>query len=629
MANERTLQLSELRYRRVFEAAHDGILILNADTGRIEDANPFMTELLGYTHDQFLGRHLWEIGLFKDIEQSKTAFRELQEKGYIRYEDLPLQDKNGVHRQVEFVSNTYDVGDQKAIQCNIRDITQRKLAEQQLAYFSAIVDASHDAIIGKTLEFIVTSWNASAERLYGYSAEEAIGHSIGILQPGDRPNELPSLMAKVTHGESIDNFPTIRRRKDGTLINVALTLSPIKDAKGHTIGVSAIARNITEAVRMAQQLQEQTEQLAREARSKDEFLAMLAHELRNPMAPICNGIDVLRILPPSGEEAKRILDMMEEQTHNLVRLIDDLLDVSRVTRGKMELKRQRVALTTIITSAIQTAQPLIHAKGHELTVRQAVENLYVYGDPTRLTQVVSNLLNNAAKYTPSGGKISLTTERNGNQGAIRVKDNGLGIASDMLSSVFELFVQADHSLNRSQGGLGIGLTLVKSLVEMHGGTVAATSDGSGNGSEFTVRLPILQVSDVVSEEADYLPHETRSFPSHRILVVDDLGPAADIVATLLRSRGQQVRTAGSGAEALGMIEQEQPNLIISDISMPGMDGYELAQEIRRRPDWNDICLVAVTGYGQESDKKAAKEAGFNDHLVKPISIKHLECLLCR
>ncbi len=303
--------------------------------------------------------------------------------------------------------------------------------------------------------------------------------------------------------------------------------------------------------------------------------------------------------------------MMEEQTHNLVRLIDDLLDVSRVTRGKMELRRQRVALTTIITNAIQTAEPLIHAKGHELTVTQARERLYVHGDPTRLTQVVANLLNNAAKYTPQGGKILLSTERIGDEVAIRVKDNGLGIASDMLPRIFEMFVQADNSLNRSQGGLGIGLTLVKSLVEMHGGTVEATSDGLGKGSEFTVRLPILQASDVVAEEATDLPDETRSFPSHRILIVDDLRPAATIVATLLRSRGQQVRTAASGAEALAMIEQEKPDLILSDISMPEMNGYELAQEIRRRPEWNDIWLVAVTGYGQESDKKPAKEAGFN------------------
>ena len=214
---------------------------------------------------------------------------------------------------------------------------------------------------------------------------------------------------------------------------------------------------------MERQLQEQANQLAGEARSKDEFLAMLAHELRNPLAPICNGIDALRILPPSGEQAKQILDMMEEQARNLVRLIDDLLDVSRITRGKMELRRQRVALSKIITNAIQTAEPLIHANGHELTVRQARERLYVHGDPTRLTQVVANLLNNAAKYTPKGGKISLSTERIGDEVAIRVKDNGMGIASDMMPGIFGMFVQADSSLNRSQGGLGIGLTLVKSL----------------------------------------------------------------------------------------------------------------------------------------------------------------------
>jgi CheY-like chemotaxis protein len=378
---------------------------------------------------------------------------------------------------------------------------------------------------------------------------------------------------------------------------------------------------------MERQLQEQAKQLANEARLKDEFLAMLAHELRNPLAPIRNGIDALRILPPNGEQAKQILDMMEEQASNLVRLIDDLLDVSRITRGKMELRRQRVALPKIITNAIQTAEPLIQAKGHELTVRQATERLYVYADPTRLTQVVANLLNNAAKYTPKGGKISLSTERIGDEVAIRVRDNGMGIAADVMPSIFGMFVQADSSLHRSQGGLGIGLTLVRSLVELHGGTVEATSDGLGMGCEFTVRLPILQASDVVPEDTNELPDERRSFPCRRILVVDDLGPAAFVVATLLRSRGQRVRTAASGAEALAMIEQEKPELILSDISMPEMTGYELAEEIRRRPEWNDIALVAVTGYGQESDTKLTREAGFNSHVVKPISIQILERLL--
>ena len=396
---------------------------------------------------------------------------------------------------------------------------------------------------------------------------------------------------------------------------------------GGTIGVSTIARNITGAVRMERQLQEQAKQLANEARLKDEFLAMLAHELRNPLAPIRNGIDVLRILPRNGQQTKQTLDMMDEQAGNLVRLIDDLLDVSRITRGKMELRRQRVALSKIITNAMQTATPLMQAKGHELTVVQATENLYAHADPTRLTQVVANLLNNAAKYTPRGGKISLSTERVGDEVAVRVSDNGMGIASDVMPSIFGMFVQADSSLHRAQGGLGIGLTLVKSLVELHGGTVAATSDGLGQGSQFTVRIPILQSSAVIPAETNELPDKTRTYPCHRILVVDDTWAAASMVAAILRSRGQQVRIASSGGEALAMIEQEKPELILSDISMPEMTGHELAQQIRRRTEWNDICLVAVTGYGQESDKKLTREAGFNSHIVKPIGIEDLERLL--
>lgn len=286
-----------------------------------------------------------------------------------------------------------------------------------------------------------------------------------------------------------------------------------------------------------------------------------------------------------------------------------------------------MALSKIIKNAVQTAKPLIHAQAHELAVTQAREGLQIDGDPTRLTQIVSNLLNNAAQYTHPCGKISLTTEQFDGEVAIRVKDNGCGIAPDMLPRIFEMFVQADSSLNRTHGGLGIGLTLVKSLVEMHGGTVAATSDGLGKGCEFTVRLPILQVDDIVPDAAPALSHERKSFPAHKVLIVDDVQPITSIVALLLRSYGQHVCIAGSGAEALAMIEKEKPELIFSDISMPEMTGHELAREIRRRPEWNGIYLVAVTGYGQDSDKKLAKEAGFNDHVVKPIRKEDLERLL--
>ena len=421
------------------------------------------------------------------------------------------------------------------------------------------------------------------------------------------------------------------RAVDGTAVAVHLTINLLpSDEPTQT---SVLITDLTEQkhhqeIAAAEAFARQRAlELAEAGRRKDEFLAMLAHELRNPLAPLRNGIDVLRILPSGGEQARQILDMMEEQAHNLVRLIDDLLDVSRCTRGKLELRRQRVALSKIIAGAVQTAQPLIHASSHELTVAQAGESLHIDGDPTRLTQIVSNLLNNAAKYTHPGGKILLATERIGDEVAIRVKDNGSGIAPDMLPRIFELFVQADNSLNRTHGGLGIGLTLVKSLVEMHGGSIEALSDGLGKGSEFTVRLPILQASDAVGEGASPFPDEPKPFPCRNILIVDDLRPAAFITATLLRSWRQNVRTAASGSEALAMIEQEKPELILSDISMPEMTGYELAQAIRQRPEWKDICLVAVTGYGQESDKRLATQAGFNSHIIKPISREDLERLL--
>jgi signal transduction histidine kinase len=446
------------------------------------------------------------------------------------------------------------------------------------------------------------------------------------IHPGDREVVMHSIRTAVDQGA--DHHAEYRLVwPEGSIHWIEARGKVLRDESGQPARMIGVCMDINERKQVEQSFAMLYAQVREADRHKDEFLAMLAHELRNPMAPIRNGIDVLRFLPPNGEQAKQILGMLEEQAHNLDRLIDDLLDVSRCGQGKLELRRQRVALSKIITNAIQTAEPLIRASGHELSVTQERENVHLYGDPTRLTQIVSNLLNNAAKYTPRRGKILLTTERSGDEVVIKVKDNGSGIASEMLPRIFEMFVQADNSLNRAHGGLGIGLTLVKSFVEMHGGAINATSDGMGKGSEFAVRLPLLNADDVACEEAKDSEEPPKSFPCHRILIVDDLRPAAYIVATLLRSFGQQVCTAENGAEALAVMEREKPDLVLSDISMPEMTGHELAREIRRRPEWNDVSLVAVTGYGQESDKNAALDAGFNSHVVKPIRKEDLERLL--
>jgi PAS domain S-box-containing protein len=353
-------------------------------------------------------------------------------------------------------------------------------------------------------------------------------------------------------------------------------------------------------------------------RRKDEFLATLAHELRNPLAPIRNALQILKMPRVDAATVERSRDMMERQVHHLVRLVDDLLDVSRVMRGKIELRREQVELATVVARAVETVQPLVDSQGHELNVLLPPDSLPINADPVRLAQVVGNLLTNAAKYTEPGGRIWLTAERNGMEAVLRVRDNGIGIAPEVLPRIFELFVQVDHAATRSQGGLGIGLTLVKNLCEMHNGSVEARSAGLGKGSEFIVRLP-LSTSTVQRADgaAPGLASQSVSPSGHRLLVVDDNKDAADSLAMLLRLQGHEVRVAHSGPAALEMTKTYVPHAVFLDIGMPGMDGYEVARRMRQQPSLENVVLAALTGWGQQEDRRRTAEAGFNHHLVKP------------
>jgi signal transduction histidine kinase/CheY-like chemotaxis protein len=363
-------------------------------------------------------------------------------------------------------------------------------------------------------------------------------------------------------------------------------------------------------------------------RRKDEFLATLAHELRNPLAPIRSSLQILKMPRVDAEVVERSRDMMERQVHHLVRLVDDLLDVSRVMRGKIELRKERVELATVVARAVETVQPLMEAQGHELTVSLPPESLPLDADPVRLAQVVGNLLTNAAKYTEPNGQIRLTAHRESNEAVLRVQDTGIGITPEMLPRVFELFVQVDHAATRSQGGLGIGLTLVNNLVEMHQGTVTAHSDGLGKGSEFVVRLP-LSTRAAQEDEGPKTGLSTHpALPSgHRLLVVDDNQDAADSLAMLLRLRGYEVRIAHNGPTALELVNDYRPELVFLDIGMPGMDGYEEARRLRRQPGLESVRLAALTGWGQKEHRRRTAEAGFDHHLVKPVEPKALEELL--
>ncbi len=375
-----------------------------------------------------------------------------------------------------------------------------------------------------------------------------------------------------------------------------------------------------ERIRLVRQLREAD-------RRKDEFLATLAHELRNPLAPIRNALELLRRADGDSTLREQARSMMERQLQRMVRLIDDLLEISRITRGKLQLRNDRVELAAVVESAVEAARPVIEAQGHELTVTLPSEPVYLDADSTRLAQVFANLLDNAVKYTEKGGHIWLTAERQGGEVVVSVRDTGIGIDAEHLPRVFEMFSQVAPALERSQGGLGIGLALVRGLVELHGGTVEARSGGTGMGSEFTVRLPVVEASVQTTQEPGDDGEMLRCPPKRRILVVDDLRDAADSMAMMLRTIGHETRTAYDGLEAVQAAATFRPDVVLLDIGLPKMSGYEAAQHIRAQPWGKGMALIALTGWGQEEDKRRALEAGCDHHLTKPVDPAALEKLL--
>jgi signal transduction histidine kinase/CheY-like chemotaxis protein len=362
-------------------------------------------------------------------------------------------------------------------------------------------------------------------------------------------------------------------------------------------------------------------------RRKTEFLAMLAHELRNPLAPIRNAVQLLRYQGGNDPQLEWARDIIDRQVQQMARLVDDLLDVSRITRGKINLQMEPIDAAAVVSRAVETSRPLIDARHHELTVSVLPEPLMVQADSTRLAQVLSNLLNNAAKYTEDGGHVWLTVAREGDEAVFRVRDSGMGIPPELLSSVFDLFIQADRSLDRSQGGLGIGLTLVRRLVELHGGTVKAFSAGPGKGSEFVVRLPVLKNVPAPERSVKSVSPPQKNGRSRRILVVDDNVDATESLALLLRLTGHEVSIAHDGQAALQLATTFRPSVVLLDLGLPGMSGYEVAQQMRRLPALTDTVLVALTGYGQDEDRQRSRAAGFDHHLVKPIDPESLPRLL--
>ncbi len=466
-----------------------------------------------------------------------------------------------------------------------------------------------------------TSWNEGVKRVLGFDEHDFLGQDVTQtiftsedLQSGVPQREMAE--AAATGRASSDHWML---RKDGTRFYAMGTTTSQRNEAGELVGFTRVTRDQTDRKRLEDELLEAD-------RRKDEFLATLSHELRNPLAPISLGLELMQELRDDPAQMENIRGSMERQTRQLITLVDDLLDVSRVTTGKLKLRKRRVELADVIQSAVEASHPLIAQARHQLTVDISEQPIHLDADPHRLAQVLSNLLNNAAKYTLDGGHIWLTAERQGVEVVISIKDTGIGISADMQGRIFDMFTQIRNPVDTGTPGLGIGLTLVKSLVQMHGGSIEVHSDSASKGSEFVVRLPILTEAQTEEEQ----PVETdKGGAKHRVLIVDDNKEAAEMLGMLVEMLGNEVRTADGGRQGIEIAAEFRPELVFMDLRMPGMDGFEAARHIRQQPGGQAITLVALTGSGQEEDKRRTKEAGFHRHLVKPASRSDLQELFAK
>lgn len=762
----RVAQARATERREVFRVTLRSIgdAVITTDTaGRVTYLNEVAESLTGWSHGEALGQPLERVfqvvneATRNPVESPATrALREGLVVGLANHTVLVRKDGTECPIDDSAAPIRNELGDVSGCVLIFRDVTAQRLIELDKAgqlltarVLASIVESSNDPIISKSLTGIIESWNAAAERLFGYTAEEAIGRHISLIIPPERLDEEDRIIANLRAGQRIEHYETERLRKGGQRIDVSLTISPIKDDSGNVVGASKIVRDVTERKRadrerqnfvkliesstdfigmcdldgvpffvnraglelvglasveearrtpvqefffpedqprlmneffprvlkdghgeievrfrhfktgearwMAYKVltltdaanqpvgfatvsQDVTERkrlednlrrlatdLSENDRRKNEFLATLAHELRNPLAPMSNMLEVLKRADGNVEILKLAHETLERQLGQMVRLVDDLLDLNRITHDRLELRRNEVELSSVIQQGVEVARPLIDSVGHQLTVDLPAEPIYLNADRARLAQVFGNLLNNSCKYTRPQGTISLSAKRMDGEVVVTVRDNGAGIPPDKLDSIFDMFMQVDSTSDRSQGGLGIGLTLVKRLVEMHDGSIEAKSAGEGLGSEFVVRLPVLRKPASAAPSGPQIG--AQSPPERRILIVDDNKDSADSLSMLLEITGNKTYLAHDGIEAVEAIEKYRPEVVLLDIGLPKLDGHEVCRRVREQPWGKNIVVIALTGWGQEDDRRKSEEAGFNGHLVKPVDYDKLLELL--
>ena len=633
LRTESSLRAREERYRALVTASADVAYLMSPDWSEMqpldgrdlvasntEPIRDWLTKNIPPSdHDLVRATFRSAIANQQIFELEHRVYRPDGSLGWAFSRAVPLLHEDG--RISEWFGTARDVTAQRQAS---EVLTRATVAtDRQRRLYEAILSGTPDFIYVFSLDYRVLYANDALLIMWGVSLENTIGKTFLELGYEQWHAEM--------HCREIDQVRTTRQPIRGEVPFNGTNgrriydyiFVPVFDADGKVEAVAGTTRDVTERKSMEDELRRLAATLSDADHRKDEFIATLAHELRNPLAPIRNGLQILKLVqndPISREQSRA---MMERQVDQLVRLVDDLLDVSRISRGKIELRRERVLLVDVLASAVETSRPLIEQMGHELSITPPPQPVVVDGDLTRLAQVFLNLLNNAAKYSERGGHIWLTTELRGTDVVVSVRDTGIGIAAEQLPRIFELFSQVDQSLEKSQGGLGIGLTLVRRLVEMHGGSVEARSEGPGRGSEFIVQLPI------VAEAAAEPPkkQEAASKSSLRILIVDDNHDSATSLALMLKYLGNVTRTAADGEEAIAATTEFQPQVVLLDIGLPKLNGYEACRRIRQLAGGKELLIIAQTGWGQDEDRQRTRDAGFDHHLVKPVEIATLMKLL--
>jgi PAS domain S-box-containing protein len=630
---EEKLRESERRFETVYRVGPQPAAITRFSDGRFLSVNEAFLTMAGYVYEDVVGKTTVELG-FLTAQYRHAVLAPLQKAEKAAFE-VVLPTKDGRALTLEVVTARIDFGGESCLINVATDVTERRSTEAALRKSEALARARADELAAVMDAVPAVVWIAqdqecrevrgnrtgrellsgdSGQNLSKTAADPTPTRHFRVFVNGAEvsPEDLP--LQRAARGAEVRNYEEEIRFDDGRVVNLYGSAIPLHDPSGAPRGSIGAFVDVTRL--------KQAEAAMRDAdRRKDEFLALLSHELRNPLAPILTAAELMRLRGDVATPRER--EVIIRQGQHLVRLVDDLLDVSRVARGKVTLAKRRIELATVVAKAVESAAPLLEERRHELIISVAPEGLAVDADEVRLTQVVSNLLTNAGRYTAVGGRIEVTAAHEGGDVVLNVRDNGRGIDTALLPQVFEMFVQGPRGSDRSQGGLGLGLSLVRTLTELHGGTVAAYSEGPDRGSTFTVRLPAAAAPALTASPAATVTRRIDSELARRVLVVDDNRDAADMISILLSNVGHHVETAGDASQALSAVDAFQPQVAILDIGLPVMDGYALGRELRARLGNATPILIALTGYGQEEDQRRSAEAGFASHLVKPVDAKKL------